>query len=154
MKLDYEKIIKPFCAEKVERPWGHYGLYADNIKNTTKILFIKKGELLSLQYHFRRDQYYLILDDGFIIDYSDKQIPTKMINDPNEDRRIKAFNKFLDETMITVRANEGDMFGFKRRTLHRAAYIGRKEHGRVLDIAMGCNDENDIVRLKDKYNRK
>ena len=154
MKLEKGNIIKPFCADTVTRPWGYYGLYADNIKSTTKILYIKKGELLSLQYHFRRDQQYVMLDGDFLIDYSDKQVPLSIINDKNEDRRIKNFEKFLNKNMISTKACEGDIFCFHRRVIHRATYNGNREYGRFLDIAFGTNmEEGDIIRIEDKYGR-
>ena len=95
MKLERNQIIKPFSTIEVERPWGYYGLYADNVKSTTKILYVKKGEMLSLQYHFRRSQFYTILDNNFLIEYSNEQIPLDIINDENEDRKTKNFKTFL-----------------------------------------------------------
>ena len=67
MKLLENAIQEPFMTVVEHRPWGYYGLYADNIKCTTKILYIRRSGSLSLQYHFRRDQEYLILDNDFTI---------------------------------------------------------------------------------------
>jgi len=153
MKLEKRKSVNPFKSDEIKRPWGYYGLYADNEPSTSKILYIKKGEMLSMQYHFKRDQFYLILDDDFIIEYSDKPIEKNMINHPCEDTRVKYFENFIEKNIITVRAKEGDMFGFHRFVAHRAAYLGNKKYGRILDIAFGINDESDIVRLIDKYGR-
>jgi len=153
MKIMTDSIIPPFKSLITERPWGHYGLYSDNEICTSKILYIKKNELLSMQYHFKRDQFYLILDDNFIIEYSDKQISPYILNEPNEDIRFAEVEKFLTESMISEKANEGDMFGFSRRVVHRAKYWGEREYGRVLDIAFGENDEEDVTRLDDKYGR-
>ena len=153
MKISEDTIIKPFIAENEERPWGYYGLYSDNRKCTSKILFIKRNEMLSLQYHFKRDQFYMLLDDDFIIQYSNKPVPNKLINEKNEDWRVSGFEKFLDKNMITIKADEGAMFGFKKKIIHRAIYKGDREYGRILDLAFGINDETDIVRIKDKYGR-
>lgn len=154
MKLLDNIVEKPFMSLIEHRPWGHYGLYADNVHCTTKILFIKKGESLSLQYHFKRDQEYVILSDGFTIEYSDIEVPDSLINEPNEDWKIICFNKFLEEHLITVPANEFDIFGFKRKIIHRATYNGDKRYGLCLDVAFGDNVESDIYRIKDQYGRE
>jgi mannose-6-phosphate isomerase-like protein (cupin superfamily) len=44
-----------------KRPWGGFIKFIDNSPCTVKILQIKKGESLSLQYHkFRKEFWYLI----------------------------------------------------------------------------------------------
>ncbi|HRZ18444.1 MAG TPA: hypothetical protein P5136_00065 [Methanofastidiosum sp.] len=151
--LPNEKQIKPFLYEEEKRPWGYYGLYSHNEPCTSKILYIKPQELLSMQYHFKRDQFYLILDHNFVIEYSKIPVPENIVNNPNEAQRFKDLENFLLENLITVRAYEGDMFGFHRFVVHRALYKGPRSYGRILDIAFGENDELDIVRIKDKYNR-
>ena len=154
MKLKKSQIVDPFKYLKTRRPWGYFDVYAENEICTSKILFIKQGESLSMQYHFRRDQFYYILDNGFTIEYSKKPVEQKMIDCPNDDERITYFEEFLKKNMVTRKANEGDMFGFHRRVIHRAAYDGPRKHGRLLDMAFGVNDEEDIVRILDKYGRK
>lgn len=42
--------------ERVEKPWGHEILFAVTEKYIGKILFIKKGHRLSLQYHKQKDE--------------------------------------------------------------------------------------------------
>lgn len=144
----------PFKNSTENRPWGYYGLYADNEKCTTKILYINKNESLSMQYHFRRDQLYIVLDDGFLIDYSTKPVPQEIIEEPDELKRFLSLENFLKDNLISVIAREGDMFGFRRFVVHRATYRGNRTFGRALDIAMGENDEQDIIRIKDKYGRE
>ena len=34
-----------------ERPWGNFRQFTQNTSSTVKIIFIKKGEAFSLQYH-------------------------------------------------------------------------------------------------------
>jgi hypothetical protein len=153
MKLNRNEMIEPFNTSEVKRPWGYYGLYADNVKSTTKILYVKPGECLSLQYHFRRDQEYLILDNSFVVEYSKIPIPKEIAMSDDDDFRTKELEKFLSENMISQIALEGDIFGFHRFVVHRVKYIGDAPYGKILDIAFGENDENDIVRIKDKYSR-
>jgi len=119
--------IEPFTYFTMGRPWGVYCNFVDNKPCTVKILFVKKGEGLSLQFHFKRDQLYVLLDDGF---------------------------KITDGDKVYENVKSGTIFGFPREHIHRAEYYGDKKHGKILDIAMGENDENDIVRLKDFYKRE
>jgi len=154
MKIENNYMIKPFTALRFDRPWGYYGLYSDNEQCTCKVLYVYKNEMLSMQYHFQRDQFYLVMDDGFTIEYSKIPIPQYIIDDTDEEKRFRNTEDFLKENLVTVEASEGDMFGFRRLVVHRAFYKGNKDIGRILDIAFGYNDEEDIIRIKDKYNRK
>jgi mannose-6-phosphate isomerase len=47
--------------ERIEKPWGHEILFAVTEKYTGKILFIKKGHRLSLQYHKQKDETFYCL---------------------------------------------------------------------------------------------
>jgi hypothetical protein len=154
MRLKKGENVEPFKFEEVIRPWGYYGLYADNVKSTTKILYVKKNETLSLQYHLKRAQFYLLLSDNFIIQYSSTPIPLDIVNMSDfDDKKFKLIENFLDINLITIEANKLDMFGFHEYVIHRAKYVGKEEYGMILDVAFGINDENDIFRIKDAYNR-
>jgi len=153
MKIDPYMIASPFMAHIERRPWGHYGLYSENEVCTCKILFIAKDEMLSMQYHFKRDQFYFVLDDNFIIQYSSIPVPKEILENQDEQQRFKDLELFLEDNLITHQANEGDMFGFHRQVVHRATYVGSNEYGKILDLAFGENDEDDIVRIADKYGR-
>ena len=120
------KDISPFEFHTVERPWGGYTNYADNKHCTVKILWVKKGESLSKQFHFKRDQLYVLLDDGF---------------------------KITDGENVIENAKKRMTFGFPKGHIHRAEYFGDKEYGMILDLAWGENDEEDIVRCEDKFSR-
>ena len=48
---------------KVDKPWGYELLWAQTPNYAAKILFIRKGEQLSLQYHERKDET-VMLDSG------------------------------------------------------------------------------------------
>lgn len=153
MRLNENEVVKPFIFSNVERPWGHYGLYSDNEPCTTKILYVIPKQSLSMQYHFKRDQFYLLLDDDFIVEYSNKPVPKEIVDEPNEDKRFQQLDEFLINNLITERGKQGDMFGFNRFVIHRVHYLGDKKFGRILDVAFGENDEEDIVRIKDRYGR-
>lgn len=106
-----------------ERPWGGFREFVKNEPTTVKILFIKKGEVFSLQRHHHRDEFWRVL-----------------VGEP--------------EVTIgeeTIKAKAGDEFEIPPETNHRIrASVNDVE---VLEISRGGFDENDIVRIEDKYGR-
>ena len=154
MKLDINTKVKPFKSEVVERPWGIYKLYSSNEKCTTKILFVKKGETLSLQYHLMRSQLYEIIDGPFEIQYSTEPVPMSFVEMPDNEIKFQVLEDFLTRHLITEIANEGDLYGFQQRIIHRAKYLGEREYGRFLDLAWGKNSEDDVYRIRDEYSRE
>jgi mannose-6-phosphate isomerase-like protein (cupin superfamily) len=42
--------------KRVEKPWGYEIIFAHNERYAGKVLFIREGERLSLQYHKRKDE--------------------------------------------------------------------------------------------------
>jgi mannose-6-phosphate isomerase-like protein (cupin superfamily) len=134
-------------VRRVDRPWGYYKLFAENIPCTAKVLHIKRNEMLSLQYHRFRDQIYYCLDD-FDIWTSDRAIPIEIDGDMN-------FLKIFSEKHIKVNKHRrGDILYIPKLHLHRPVYRGMFKYGCIVDMAFGFNDENDIIRVKDKYGRE
>ena len=114
------KELKPFTEE---RPWGGFREFTEDDKGTVKILFVRKGEVFSLQEHKKRDEFCRILSG-------------------NPDITIGA---------ETVRAKKGNEFEIQPETEHRiSAPVDDVE---VLEISRGDFDENDITRIEDKYGR-
>ena len=48
-------------GRRVEKPWGHEEIWADAERYVGKILSIRKGCRLSLQYHERKDESILVI---------------------------------------------------------------------------------------------
>jgi mannose-6-phosphate isomerase-like protein (cupin superfamily) len=46
---------------QVDKPWGHERIWAETERYVGKILFIKAGEALSLQYHRVKDETIMLL---------------------------------------------------------------------------------------------
>jgi mannose-6-phosphate isomerase-like protein (cupin superfamily) len=90
-----------------------------------KIITVKPGEILSLQYHHHRDELWVALDAGLRVTLGDR------VWDPEPSEEI-----FIPH-------------GSK----HRIAGVGSKP-SRWLEISFGEFDEEDIVRLEDHYGRK
>jgi mannose-6-phosphate isomerase len=108
-----------------KRPWGGFRRYTHNQLSTVKIITVKPGEILSLQYHHHRDELWVALDQGLRVTLNDR------VWDPHP----------YEEIYIPHGAK------------HRIAGVGNKP-SRWLEISFGKFDEDDIVRLDDHYGRK
>ncbi len=109
---------------KVEKPWGRFEQYTHNLPCTVKIITVAPGGTLSRQYHFHRDELWVALDPGALVE--------------------------LDEQVLNP--EPGEKLFIPRETVHRLSTEG-KEPVRILEISFGEFDEDDIVRLEDVYGR-
>ncbi len=107
------------------RPWGKFRSYPHQKARSIKIISVKPGEALSLQYHQRRSEFWVVLDEGLEITLGER----------------------------TWRARVNEEIFIPRKSAHRLRCIGSKE-ARVMEIWIGDSDEADIVRLKDDYGRE
>jgi mannose-6-phosphate isomerase len=109
---------------EVEKPWGKFEQYTHNALSTVKIITVQPGGALSLQYHHRRDELWVVLDAGAQIQLGD----------------------------IDIRPRVGDRVFIPRKTAHRLSAAGDRAV-RILEVSFGEFDEDDIVRLEDVYGR-
>ena len=109
---------------RVDKPWGKFEQYAHNVPCTVKIITVNPGGTLSLQYHHRRDELWVVLDPGARVEIGDKVLHPE----PEE----KLF--------------------IPRGTVHRLSCDGERP-ARILEVSFGEFDEDDIVRLEDVYGR-
>lgn len=109
---------------KDERPWGNFIQYTDNEVCTVKIITVDPDQILSLQSHKKRDELWVVLDDGLGVVLGDKFLKPKPGDPP-----------------ILI----------PRHTKHRLQSLGPR--ARVLEISFGHFDEDDIERFEDVYNR-
>ena len=107
----------------VTRPWGEFRQCAENEAVTVKTIVVRRGERFSLQYHRGRTEFWRIL----------KGTPEVTVGN------------------VVSRAKAGDEFTIPPETPHRVAAID--DEVEFLEIARGTFDENDIVRIEDKYGR-
>ncbi len=117
-----------FYEEK--RPWGSFKEFIKNQEATVKIITVHPNEQLSLQYHLHRKEFWKVLSGN----------PQVQIDDPASGRAGKK-----------VEAKVGDEFIIPEKAKHRLTSGNEKTE--VLEISFGKFDENDIVRLEDKYGR-
>lgn len=110
---------------KVEKPWGHEVIWAETDLYVGKILFIKAGEALSLQYHEVKDETLYLLE-GTMTFYAGP----------------------VDGDLEEVTLEEGDNFRVQPFTVHRMVAI---TDVRMLEAS--TNHLDDVVRLEDRYGR-
>src|SRR3989344_7334198 len=108
----------------VKRPWGSFIRFTNNESSTVKLLYVNKGEEFSLQYHTHRTEFWKIL----------KGNPQIIIGDKTEHPK------------------EGDELVIESHVNHRIC--APVDDVVVLEISTGQFDEEDLVRIEDKYGRK
>ena len=111
-------------ASFVTRPWGSFYQYANNEDCTVSLMTVLPGQRLSLQSHTGRAELWIVIDDGAIVQVGDD---------------IRTYNSG-DE--IWIPANER----------HRLSCNGEKPV-RVLEVAFGNWQQEDIKRYDDDYKR-
>jgi mannose-6-phosphate isomerase len=110
---------------RVEKPWGHEIIYAETDRYAGKILFLRAGERLSLQYHERKDETIYLLSGE--LDLQIEESGSLVL------RHLKA----------------GESCHIPHRTRHRMIGITDCE------VAEASSPElNDVVRLDDSYGRE
>src|SRR5680860_1414350 len=116
-------MTKKFQPFQVERPWGYFRQFCENTPVTVKILVIKSNEILSLQSHVKREEFWRVIAGHGVAQIGDNQ------------REIKVG----DEMIILL------------ETKHRlaAGALGLE----VMEISFGDFAEDDIIRYEDKYDR-
>lgn len=106
-----------------ERPWGRFEQFTANQPSTVKILEVKPQQRLSLQSHQHREELWTALDDGVIAE-------------------IEGVKRHL---------RTGEKVVVPKGAKHRLS--SDTENVRVLEIAFGDFDENDITRYEDDFGR-
>jgi mannose-6-phosphate isomerase-like protein (cupin superfamily) len=53
--------------ELVKKPWGHEKVFTFNEISTVKILTVKPNQKLSLQYHYKREEMWYFLTEGYMV---------------------------------------------------------------------------------------
>ena len=107
------------------RPWGKFRSFPYDQAGSIKIITVKPGESLSLQYHMKRSEFWVILDKGLEVTAGDR--------------------------IWQPQANE-EIF-IPRKIAHRVRCIGKKP-ARIMEIWIGNSEESDIIRMDDEYGRQ
>lgn len=115
--------MSPITPSTVERPWGTFVEFTRNVPSTVKILVIKKGEALSLQKHHLRAEFWYVISGKGIATIGEEQ----------------------------QELSQGITCFVKQEENHRLEATVEDLH--ILEIALGEAQEDDIVRMEDKYGR-
>jgi mannose-6-phosphate isomerase len=111
----------------VDKPWGSELIWAETDAYAGKILFVKAGESLSLQYHEIKDESWYVL----------------------EGRARLELGQVGEDALEAVEIRGGQAFRFRPGTIHRVTGI---EDTRILEVSTAHLD--DVVRLADNYGRE
>jgi mannose-6-phosphate isomerase-like protein (cupin superfamily) len=109
----------------VEKPWGWELVWAEAEQYVGKLLFVRAGQALSLQYHRLKDESWLVQEGRARLELGD-------------------VGGALEETEI----GPGDAFRFRPGTVHRVTALED-----LLVIEVSTPHLEDVVRLEDRYGR-
>ena len=110
---------------RVEKPWGHELIWAHSGRYVGKVLHVKAGHALSLQYHETKDETIHLLTGRM-----------RFWAGPSRDQ--------LEEVLLEA----GDSYRIVPGTVHRMEAVTD------IDILEASTPElDDVVRLEDRYGR-
>jgi mannose-6-phosphate isomerase len=116
-----------YDVKKVEKPWGYELIWALTDVYCGKVLFVKAGHSLSLQFHRQKDESWLVQSGRAKLELGE------------------AGESVLKEEVISA----GAAFHYAPGTVHRVTAI---EDTTILEVSTPQLD--DVVRLEDAYGRK
>ena len=121
--------LAPWAAEtrRVDKPWGYELIWAVTDIYVGKVLFVKAGESLSLQYHEQKDESWLIQSGRAKIE----------------------LGAVGDERLSEEVVGSGAAFHYTPGTVHRITAL---EDTTILEVSTPHLD--DVVRLADSYGRE
>jgi mannose-6-phosphate isomerase len=115
-----------FEPRRVDKPWGYELIWAETETYVGKVLFVRAGESLSLQFHREKDESWLVQSGRAKLELG------------------ALGEKVLKEEVIGA----GAAFHYRPGTVHRVTAI---EDTTILEVSTTQLD--DVVRLEDAYGR-
>ena len=112
--------------KKVEKPWGHELIFAVTDRYAGKLLHVKAGESLSLQFHNVKDEAWYVLEGRAEVE----------LGAPGE------------SVLASEVVGPGAAFRFTPGTVHRVKAV---EDTTILEVS--TPELDDVVRLEDSYGR-
>jgi mannose-6-phosphate isomerase-like protein (cupin superfamily) len=114
-----------YRPEHIPKPWGHETIWARTDRYVGKILHVRAGESLSLQYHRRKEETIRVLSG---------------------DLRLEIGREGEPLTIVELRPGDGWHIGPGVR--HRMVAVADTD---VLEVS--TPELDDVVRLEDRYGR-
>ena len=114
-----------FASRHVDKPWGHELIWAESEAYVGKVLFVRAGQALSLQYHEQKDESWLVQSGRASLELGQ-----------------------VGGELETVEIGTGDCFRYRPGTVHRVTAL---EDTTILEVSTPHLD--DVVRLDDRYGR-
>ena len=115
-----------FQTRRVDKPWGHELIWALSDVYCGKLLFVTKGNSLSLQYHRAKDESWLVQSGSARIELG----------------RIDGSGR------VEAVVGPGAAFRYRPGTVHRVTAL---EDTTILEVS--TTELADVVRLEDDYGR-
>jgi mannose-6-phosphate isomerase len=116
-----------FQTERIEKPWGYELLWALTDRYCGKLIFIRAGQALSLQFHRVKDEAWYV-----------QQGRAKL--------ELAAAGEAITESEVV---GPGVAFHFPPGTVHRVTAL---EDTVILEVS--TPEIEDVVRLEDRYGRE
>ena len=115
-----------FDSRRVEKPWGYELIWAHGDAYVGKVLFVRAGESLSLQFHRHKDESWLV-----------------------QSGRAKLELGSAGDAVLKVEVvAAGATFRFRPGTVHRVTALADTT---IIEVSTPHLD--DVVRLEDSYGR-
>jgi mannose-6-phosphate isomerase-like protein (cupin superfamily) len=122
-------MSSPFAVEprRVDKPWGHELIWALTDRYCGKLLIVKAGQALSLQYHEKKDESWYVESGRATLELG----------------TVDAAGAFE-----VLEIGPGDAFHYRPGTIHRIAAV---EDTTIIEVS--TTELDDVVRLDDRYGR-
>ena len=113
------------AVKTVPKPWGHETIWAHTDRYVGKVLHIKAGHALSVQYHDRKDETVHLLSGELVY-------------------RVQ-----MGDALDDMRLRTGESFRITPGTIHQMEAVTDCD---VLEVS--TPELDDVVRLSDRYGRE
>jgi mannose-6-phosphate isomerase len=114
------------APRRVEKPWGWELVWAEAEAYVGKLLFVRAGHALSLQYHEVKDEAWLVQEGRATLELGE-----------------------VDGALETLEIAAGDALRYPPGTVHRVTAL---EDTLIVEVSTPQLD--DVVRLEDRYGRE
>ena len=127
----------------VQKPWGHETIWAHTELYVGKVLHIKAGHSLSVQYHHKKDETIHLLSGKMIY-----RIGTEDRGRKTEDRGPKTETGHAPQLKV-VELNAGESFRNEPGLIHQMEAVTD-----CVLLEASTPHLDDVVRLTDRYGRQ